>query len=500
MVIQNTGQRHAFWPEHGLHPGSLSESGPGAQAAAGRQYHTVIEQRSGAIQQVTGGIVYGCAQHGAGRQRVGAGEHALGGQQRTAGEDGGLDRQVIVQLDARWEQRALGQRHARPRHNQIAAKRLDARQQFPSRIVHGFRWRREAIVDAAVDVQVTPGSNHQAPRLARTVERSFAGVRVETGVAIAGQVQIALHHHIAVGGFTRNLYTWSQMEGIGIPRIVQPCQFALQQISVAQGCVDEQVVVTVDAVQVSLVDDLIRPTAGRRIYPVGGIGIAAHGIEPDGPRTLDDQRATGIDGDVIGAQSRCVQFQCAAQATVILTRQGADCRVRAMAQVYPCTGSEGQQAVAGAELDHGPVGRVDNLAVTVDPQYPTVSIQYRAARHIQAMGGRQANIADTFAAGIDQAVHRQAAVVHRYRDLARLEAIADHQVALFELEAATAEDLPGVQALVERSKLFIQRSTQVLRAYVHASGFVGYPRAAGIVMPCTAATDFALQIDLARGV
>ncbi|MNF65436.1 hypothetical protein D3C84_471960 [compost metagenome] len=316
--------------------------------------------------------------------------------------------------------------HTRARHNQVAAERLHTRHQFPAGVIDGFRWWCKTVVDAAVNIQVATGANHQAAGLAGTVDRGFLGVRVETGVTVAGQVQIALHHQIAVSGLAGYFHAGTQVEGIGVGGVIQAGQFALQQIRIGQGCVDERGAVDVNAVQISLVDDLVRTTAGGRVGAVGGINVAARGVEPNGARTLNVQRTAGIDSDIASTHTRSVEFQCAPRATVMLPRQITDGDVGAVTQVDPRTGGQRQQAIAGVQLDHGPVRCVDDLSVAIDPQHLAMGIEHRAAGHGQAIFARQANAADALATGVDQAHDGKAAVVHRDIDLASLEPVANH--------------------------------------------------------------------------
>ncbi|MNX50672.1 hypothetical protein D3C86_813080 [compost metagenome] len=433
-------------------------------------------------------------QHRAGAERVRFGQYALSWQQRSTDHRRCLNRQVIVQGCADRILSAVSKSHTRTRHDQITAEWLHTRQQFPACVIDGFRWWCKTVVDAAVDIQVATGANHQAAGLAGTVDRRLLRVRVEAGVTVAGQVQIALHHQIAVSGFAGDFHTGAQVECIGVGGVVQAGQFALQQIRIGQGCVDERGAVDVNAVQISLIDDLVRTTAGGRVGAVGGIDVAARGVEPNGARTLNVQRTAGIDSDIASTHTRCVEFQCAPRATVMLPRQITDGDVGAVTQIDPRTGGQRQQPIAGVQLDHGPVRCVDDLAVAIDPQHLAMGIKHCAASHGQAIFARQANAADAFATGVNQTHDGKTAVVHRDIDLTGLEPVANHQIALLELEAATAEHLSDIQTLVEGGEFAVEVSAaaQSLRANIHTACFVRHPGAARVVIAAAAAEDFPL--------
>jgi hypothetical protein len=106
-------------------------------------------------------------------------------------------------------------------------------------------------------------------------------VRIEAGITVTRQVDIALHHQVAIGGFAGDLNPWAQMERISVGRVVEAGEFALQQVSVTQRRIDEVLAVVADALEHRLIDHLIRPTAGRWIDTVAGIGVTPQAIQAD---------------------------------------------------------------------------------------------------------------------------------------------------------------------------------------------------------------------------
>ena len=125
-----------------------------------------------------------------------------------------------------------------------------------------------------------------------------------------------------------------------------------------------------------------------------------------------------------------------------------------------------------------------------------MGIEYRAAVQGQAMLAPKVDAAHAFTAGVHQACDTQRAVVDRDVDGIGLEAVADGQVTLLELEAAGAEDFAVIEALVERCKLLIQRAcgTQALSLDFDAAALIRHKGATGIVITAVAAQDLALQI------
>ncbi len=91
---------------------------------------------------------------------------------------------------------------------------------------------------------------------------------VEAGIAIARQVQVALHHQVAVCALADDLDPGPQMEGVGIAGVVQAGQLVLQQVAVLQGRVDKGRALGMLGIQVGLGDFLVRAAAG------GGVGFS----------------------------------------------------------------------------------------------------------------------------------------------------------------------------------------------------------------------------------
>ncbi|CRM06752.1 hypothetical protein [Pseudomonas sp. 25 R 14] len=320
-------------------------------------------------------------------------------------------------------------------------------------------------------------------------------MRVEAGVTITGEVEIALHHQIALGRLADNLHTRAQMESVGIGGVVQACQFVLQQVVVLQGSVDEQHTQGMFGVEVLLVDHLVRAPAGRGIGLGQRIVVADHAVERNRARTLDIQAATGIDGNVIAAQARRIEFQGATAATIIARRLGS------VAQVNAYAIGEGQLALARTEHHRGAVRRIDDLAMAVHPQLAAMGVEHGAAVQGQAFFGQQVDAAHPLATGIHPPGNAQAAIVQRDTDAVGLDVIADAQVALLELEAARAKYLALVEPLVESSKLLVQgtASAQALGLDLNRTGQVRHQGAAGIVVTAAARQELARQVNHAAG-
>ena len=110
---------------------------------------------------------------------------------------------------------------------------------------------------------------------------------VEAGIAVAGQVQVTLHHQVAVLGFTDDFHPGAQVEGIGVGGVVQAGEFVIQQVLIEQRRIDKGFAQGVFLVQVALGDFLVRPAAGGRVGFFRRIVIARHAVEGDGARALD---------------------------------------------------------------------------------------------------------------------------------------------------------------------------------------------------------------------
>ena len=239
-----------------------------------------------------------------------------------------------------------------------------------------------------------------------------------------------------------------------------------------------------------------------RVDALRGRMIARHGEQVDALRTKNRQRLRGVDGDVamgrvVGPQPRRIQRQGAALAAIVLAGAAAQWCVGAMAQVDTHVTRQGQLPGTGIQLHGSPVGAVDDLAVAVHAQHAAMCIEHRALGQGQAIAGGQANAADTLAAGIDQAVDTQMAVVQRHLHLVGAHPVADLQVALLELEAPAAMHAAVVQALVERGEGTAQVTGQPLGTQGETRTRVGHLGAPGIVVAGACAQEAALQVDLA---
>ena len=281
------------------------------------------------------------------------------------------------------------------------------------------------------------------------------------------------------------------MEHIAVRGVVQAGELA-QQVVVNARSVDKCRIRVIDALEVGLINHLVRAPIGRFIGVGRGIVVGSHAIERNRTRALDSQLPTGINGDVIAAHARRVEFQRATVAAVIAGRGSST-----VTQVDARPLGQGQLALARAEDHDGAVRRIDDLAVAVHPKLAAMGIEHRRAVQAQALLGGQVYAAHALAAGIHQAGHAQAAIVDRDVDAVGLDVIADGQVALLELEAACTVDLALVEALVERCELVAERTAaaQALGLDLHRTREVWHPRATGIVVTAAAGDDLACQVD-----
>ena len=285
------------------------------------------------------------------------------------------------------------------------------------------------------------------------------------------------------------------MESIRVGGIGQSGQLAVEQLAVGQRRGDERAALGMPRIEVSLVDHLVGPPAGRRIVAPGRIVVTLHRVQGDAAGAADVQRAAGIDGDVAGAdpaQAWRVQLQRATGDAINLFRW----RRGAMAQVHARAAGQDQGAAAGTQLDHRPVRAVDDLPVAVAPQQASMRIQQRVATQAQAAAAGQADLADLRAAGVHRSAHAELAIVEGHLDAMRLQAVADLQVALLELEAPRAEDLALVQALVQGGELLAQAAAiaQALGADLQLATEERHAGAAGIVVAAGATQYAALQV------
>ncbi|KAG0779030.1 hypothetical protein G6F22_010874 [Rhizopus arrhizus] len=355
------GQGHVRGPGERLQRRAAGQQRARPEARAGGQVHRLAQHRASAVQQLAGRIPHVAGQHraaGQGQLLVERGLHRQAGARR---QFHGLQGQGIVQRLAAGELGAVRKRDAAARQHHVAAKRLHAGGQHPAVLVvrRGGR-RREAVVDAAVDVQVALGTQDQRADLAGAVYPCQRRARVHACVAVARQVQVALHHQIAVGGLADDFHARAQVEHVTISGVVQARQLAVDQVAIEHRCTHEGSAVVVLGLQVGLIDDLVIAAVGpvTRIAHLG-IVIALHGGQRDRLGAVDHKRAARLNGDVAIAgggpqrpaavdfrvagsiDARRQQFQRAALHAVELPRGG--CTV---AQVDTRAAGQGQHALA----------------------------------------------------------------------------------------------------------------------------------------------------------
>ena len=140
------------------------------------------------------------------------------------------------------------------------------------------------------------------------------------------------------------------MESVGVGGVVQPGQLVVQQVAVLQRGIDKRRAQGVLAIQIRLINHLIRLAAGGRIGHHGRIIVSRHAVKGDCPRTFNVQTAAGINGDVVVVQARRVHFQGAAVAPVIARRARS-----AVTQVDAHAVCQGQLSGAGTQHHHRPV-------------------------------------------------------------------------------------------------------------------------------------------------
>ena len=131
------------------------------------------------------------------------------------------------------------------------------------------------------------------------------------------------------------------MESVAISGVVQTGKLVLQQVGVTERSVDECRTQHMLAVEVRLIDSLVRAPVGRFIGSGRRIVVGDHAVKVDRPRTLDRQAPTGIDGNVIAAQAWRIELQRATAAPVIAGRG-----LGTMAQVDARAIGQGQLALA----------------------------------------------------------------------------------------------------------------------------------------------------------
>ncbi|OEZ45585.1 hypothetical protein JANLI_58450 [Janthinobacterium lividum] len=413
-------------------------------------------------------------------------------RQRSAGPQAhGFHRQVVVQGAAGLEEGVVGQRdQLAVWHDDVGAERHATLGQHPALVVRRDRQGLaiEAVIDAAEDVQVAAGAQHQRTRFAGTGHAGLLRVRIDAGVAVTGQVDVAIDVQVAVRRGAEDGHARTQVEGILV--LAQAGQAAIHQPVVGQGARHERHAVVVLAVQVSLVDDLVGAAVRAGVGAGRSVVIRPETIDRDGAGAVDGQRTGRIDGDVVAGgatEAPGAQLQRAQRCDLISLACGTG------AQVHVRAGLQHQAAAAGIDVDHGAVGRLDHLAVAVDPQHAAMGVEQRAAGHSDAVARCQADAAHLLAAGVDRAVDGQVAAIHGDRDFARFQFTVQHQVALLELEAAAAEHAALGQALVQSLEIL-----DMLAAHVEAARRERHVGTARVVVAATAAGDAAQQRHAAR--
>ncbi|MNS22536.1 hypothetical protein D3C72_543320 [compost metagenome] len=359
------------------------------------------------------------------RQGHSLGQSRFGADQGVAHDREAVDRRVEGQLDAAREAGAGGQLD---RGSQLMIgrpgadpARLGRAIQHPAIIVRRSGRHAEAVGDAAVDAEVVSSPNQQDACLARAIDPRHLGVCVQTGVAIAGQVQVARHAQ-ALARRTGQLHAWTQVEGVLIG--AQPGQTPQQRL-IDDGGVDEGRAVQMDVVHQGLIDH-----PARRL-------IGAEAVNRQAVCALDRQGPARLNGDVISAQTRGVQLDPPAIDAV--RRRQVERRAR----------GQGQGSCLGPQLDMGAVGCLDGRAVAIDHQGVRAGVQHRRRGQGQVIPGRQSDRTRTRAAGVDTAVDDQVAAVRRDGHLTRLDLVADDQIAGLDDEAAALGDAAFGQALVQ---------------------------------------------------
>ena len=506
--------KRLIWQCHALGPDQRSQAGGARQQASGIEDHACGQRhgRSQARARSIGHGAVGMADRGSqnsvggddGVRSQGAGH----GQTRARSHLHRGDGQIVVQDGTGGEFGAGLQFNADPRNDHVAIEHLLAGGQYPADIVRRLRRLGEAVIDTAVDIEIAAGAQRQRAHLARPGHAGELGVRIEAGIAMTGQIEIALHHEIAVERPADHLDARAQMEDVAIGRIVESTELAGRQRAAGDRRVHEIVALGMPGVEPGLVDKLIRPAVSRRSRSIRRIVIAADRIDRDRTRALDSQRAADIDVDVavgdginvsdqaIAADPRRVELERAAGAAVVLARCSTDRRVGAVPQIDARALCQRQPALARTQFHDGAIRAVDDFAVAVDAQRRTVGVEHRGPGQRQALLGRKPDGADRRAAGINGADYGELAAIQRDVDFAGLQFAADDEIALLELEAASAEHLSGIEAAVERGELVAERAcAEPLRAHAHRAVAIRHIGAAGVIQSAGRPEDPALQID-----
>ncbi|MNX34790.1 hypothetical protein D3C86_650400 [compost metagenome] len=371
------------------------------------------------------------------------------------------------------------------RNDEIAAEGQPALGQDPALVVgRGAALQAravETVADAAKDLQITRRADHQRTSFARAVRAGLLRAGVDARVAVTRQVDVAVDVQVAVGvdggiGVGHDLQPGAQVEALAVG--AQPRKPSGHQRTIAERVAHERLALAVQAVEVSLVDHLVGAAVDRRVLALLRALVGGEGIDRDRPRAVNGNGARRVDGDVVAAAPRGVQGH------------RAEVPSRAVhTQVHARATGDGERAAARIDLDGGAVRRVDGLAVAVASQHARARVEHRAAckRHTVARG--QADVADLLAAGIDAAIDLQVAAVHRDVDLARLEFVAEHQVAALELEAARAEGPALGQPRVQAGEV-----GDDLRAHVDVARGIGNQRSARVMVATAAGRDAPAQV------
>ena len=140
---------------------------------------------------------------------------------------------------------------------------------------------------------------------------------------------------------------------------------------------------------------------------------------------------------------------------------------------------------------------LDDLATAVHAQSRAVRVQHGLAADRQAVTRRQPDRADLDAAGVDAPGHGQVAGIQRHIDFTRLQAVADHQVAL-RAGSCARRTCRRCSARVQRGDS-LGVLAQPLRRDVDRAGAERHQRATGIGPAAGRAEQRAAQVDPAGG-
>ena len=160
-----------------------------AQARVGRQRDALRQQRAGRIQQRAVGIVHGGCQDGASgqRQRLRQGaRHRQHGARREP-----RLRQGQFEVEQGPDGKVVPCASDTPISGTTRSPRYGCTPDNSSQPESsGVTGRREAVVDAAVDLQVAAGPDRQAAHFAGSIDAGERRARIQARIAVARQVQI----------------------------------------------------------------------------------------------------------------------------------------------------------------------------------------------------------------------------------------------------------------------------------------------------------------------